>query len=288
MLFKLVFLVYGRIVNIMMHFMRFVVLASSAFAVAHVYVCQVNEVAFAIDAADRMPGAANRSIPVVVTVATALVANETIAIKYPSGVIPAAAFAAAHHPRIGSTSGATSVGLAVTTSARSTASAMTGRLPRRLPYTAIANSRAIDGSLARFHMEFCFSFLRSVILCHGRMAPTLNAIFSISIVSLIFVVRNFARRLRRSRLQQNRASVQRLTACAVFALCMLTLPLRIEGFPAVRTPEAFDALMQHFVFMFFYNCVPLRWLGLWFVLFDAVGILWFAVGRVQWFVVRFG
>jgi hypothetical protein len=133
-------------------------------------------------------------------------------------------------------------------------SAMTG--PRRIPCTAIENLRAIDGSFARFHMEFCSYFLRSaVILCQGRVAPILNAIFSISIVGLIFFVRNFARRWRRSRLQQNRASVQRLTACAVFALCISMLLLRIEGHPYVRTPEACDALMQHFVFMLLYNCV---------------------------------
>ena len=70
-----------------MHFMRFVILASIAFAVAHVHVCLVNGVAFAINAADRMPAAANRSIPVVATVTTALVATETIVIKYPSGFI---------------------------------------------------------------------------------------------------------------------------------------------------------------------------------------------------------
>jgi hypothetical protein len=121
-------------------------------------------------------------------------------------------------------------------------SAKTG--PRRLPCTAIENLRAIDGSFALSHMEFCSSFLRSaVIFCHGRVAPALNAIFFISIVSLIFVVRDFFHRLRRSRLQRNRASMQRLTACAAFALCILTLPLRIEGYPMVRTPEACDALM---------------------------------------------
>ena len=136
-------------------------------------------------------------------------------------------------------------------------SAMTG--PRLHPCTAIENSRAIDGSFARFHMEFCSSVLRSaVIFCHGRVAPTLN------------VVRNFVRRLWRSRLQQNRANVQRLTACAVFALCISTLPLRIEGLPYVRTPEACDAWMQIFIFMFLYNCVRLRWLGLWCVLLGAI------------------
>jgi hypothetical protein len=120
--------------------------------------------------------------------------------------------------------------------------AMTG--PRRLPCTAIESLPAIDGSFARFHMEFCSSFLRcAVILYHGRVAPALNAIFSISIVGLIFVVRNFVHRLQRSRLQQNRSNVQRLTACAVFALCISTLPQCIEGLSYVSTPKACDALM---------------------------------------------
>jgi hypothetical protein len=70
-----------------MHFMRFFILASIAFAVAHVHVCLVNGVAFAINAADRMPAAANWSIPIVATVATAIVATKTIVIKYPSGFI---------------------------------------------------------------------------------------------------------------------------------------------------------------------------------------------------------
>jgi hypothetical protein len=115
---------------------------------------------------------------------------------------------------------------------------------------------AIDGLFARFQMWVGSHFLRSAaIFCHGFTAPSSISIISIFIMILKFVARSFHRCLRHRRLQINRSSVQKWTACAVFAFCTSTLPQRIDGQTSVRTPEACNALMLC-------NCVWLR--GGWF------------------------
>jgi len=60
-----------------MHFLCLVILACIAFADAQICGRQVNGITFAINVTDLMPGASNRSITAVVTVATALAANDS-------------------------------------------------------------------------------------------------------------------------------------------------------------------------------------------------------------------